>query len=71
MSLRASLHVCLTCLICRHHLLCVHAGYYACLPYSAAQFLIEIPYLVCLSVYYVVIIYAMIGFDWEAGKFFW
>jgi hypothetical protein len=29
--------------------------------YSAAQFLIEVPYMVFMSVYYVLIVYAMIG----------
>jgi len=47
------------------------AGYYACLPYAAAQLLIEIPYLLVLSILFSVIAYSMIGFEWTAGTFFW
>lgn len=47
------------------------AGYYACLPYSVAQMLIEVPYLLGISVMFVAIVYSMIGFEWSVGKFFW
>ena len=47
------------------------AGYYSCLSYSTAQLLIEVPYLLGLSIMFVSIIYPMIGFQWTAGQFFW
>lgn len=31
------------------------------MQYSAAQFLIEVPYMLFMSIYYVLIVYAMIG----------
>jgi len=36
-----------------------------------AQVIIEIPYIFVQTVVYGVIVYAMIGFEWTAGKFFW
>ena len=39
--------------------------------FSFLQVMIEIPYLFVLSVVYGVIVYAMIGFEWTAAKFFW
>jgi ABC-type multidrug transport system ATPase subunit len=47
------------------------AGYYAALPYSAAQFLIEVPYMLFMATFYTLIVYSMIGFDWQPNKFFW
>ncbi|KAL9460374.1 hypothetical protein AB3S75_003560 [Citrus x aurantiifolia] len=47
------------------------AGMYSGMPYAFAQVMIEIPYLFVLSVVYGVIVYAMIGFEWTAAKFFW
>ncbi|KAI9107579.1 hypothetical protein K1719_021616 [Acacia pycnantha] len=47
------------------------AGMYSALPYALAQVLIEIPYVFVQSVTYGIIVYAMIGFDWTAEKFFW
>ena len=35
------------------------------------QVLIEIPYVFVQSAVYGVIVYAMIGFEWTAAKFFW
>ncbi|KAI3868277.1 hypothetical protein MKX03_000188, partial [Papaver bracteatum] len=32
---------------------------------------IEIPYILLQSLVYGVIVYAMIGFEWTAAKFFW
>ncbi|GAB4842031.1 transcription factor [Ancistrocladus abbreviatus] len=47
------------------------AGMYSALPYAFAQVLIEIPYILMQSVVYGLIVYAMIGFQWTAAKFFW
>ncbi|KAL9406998.1 hypothetical protein Peur_003970 [Populus x canadensis] len=47
------------------------AGMYSALPYAFAQVLIEIPYVFVQSAVYGVIVYAMIGFEWTAAKFFW
>ncbi|KAI6680126.1 hypothetical protein NL676_034007 [Syzygium grande] len=47
------------------------AGMYSALPYAFAHVIIEIPYIFVQTVIYGVIVYAMIGFDWTAGKFFW
>lgn len=35
------------------------------------QIVIELPYLLVQSVIYGVLVYAMIGFEWTAAKFFW
>ena len=35
------------------------------------QALVEIPYVFAQAVAYGVIVYAMIGFEWTAAKFFW
>nr|GEW22877.1 pleiotropic drug resistance protein 1-like [Tanacetum cinerariifolium] len=47
------------------------AGMYSPLPYAFAQVLVEIPYIFTQAAAYGVIVYAMIGFDWTAAKFFW
>ncbi|GAB2293593.1 transcription factor [Dionaea muscipula] len=47
------------------------AGMYSALPYAFAQVLIEIPYIFVQSIVYGIIVYAMIGFEWNAAKFFW
>ncbi|XP_061353915.1 pleiotropic drug resistance protein 1-like isoform X2 [Gastrolobium bilobum] len=47
------------------------AGMYSALPYALAQVIIELPYVFAQSATYGVIVYAMIGFEWTAGKFFW
>ncbi|KAL2332413.1 hypothetical protein Fmac_019994 [Flemingia macrophylla] len=47
------------------------AGMYSALPYAFAQILVEIPYVFAQAVTYGLIVYAMIGFDWTAEKFFW
>jgi len=36
-----------------------------------SQILVEIPYIFTQAVTYGVIVYAMIGFEWTAEKFFW
>ncbi|KAF8011701.1 hypothetical protein BT93_J2087 [Corymbia citriodora subsp. variegata] len=46
------------------------AGMYSALPYALAQVLIEIPYILMQTLSYGVIVYAMIGFEWTAEKFF-
>ncbi|KAI3512641.1 hypothetical protein L1887_19959 [Cichorium endivia] len=47
------------------------AGMYSALPYAFAQVLVELPYVFAQSAVYSVIVYAMIGFEWTAAKFFW
>ncbi|RDX74835.1 Pleiotropic drug resistance protein 1 [Mucuna pruriens] len=47
------------------------AGMYSALPYAFAQILVELPYVFFQSATYGVIVYAMIGFEWTAAKFFW
>ncbi|XP_024972594.1 pleiotropic drug resistance protein 1-like isoform X2 [Cynara cardunculus var. scolymus] len=47
------------------------AGMYSALPYAFAQVLVEIPYILSQTGVYCVIVYAMIGFEWTAAKFFW
>ncbi|KAK8595741.1 hypothetical protein V6N12_064251 [Hibiscus sabdariffa] len=47
------------------------AGMYSALPYAFGQAVIELPYILVQTVIYGVIVYAMIGFEWTAPKFFW
>ncbi|WCJ40334.1 ABC transporter G family member 40 [Euphorbia peplus] len=47
------------------------AGMYSPFPYAFAQVAIELPYVFSQALAYAVIVYAMIGFEWTAGKFFW
>ncbi|KAK4590502.1 hypothetical protein RGQ29_020879 [Quercus rubra] len=47
------------------------AGMYSALPYAFAQVLIEVPYVFVQTVFYCVIVYVLIGFEWTAAKFFW
>ncbi|KAL3500414.1 hypothetical protein ACH5RR_039507 [Cinchona calisaya] len=47
------------------------AGMYAALAYAFGQVVIELPYLLVQTVIYGVLVYAMIGFEWTAAKFFW
>ncbi|KAJ7962916.1 Pleiotropic drug resistance ABC transporter [Quillaja saponaria] len=47
------------------------AGMYSALPYAFGQVVIEIPYIFTQCVVYGIIVYAMIGFEWNAAKFFW
>ncbi|KAK4372801.1 hypothetical protein RND71_008185 [Anisodus tanguticus] len=47
------------------------AGMYSAIPYAFGQVVIEIPYVFVQSAFYGVIVYAMIGFEWTAVKFFW
>ncbi|KAL2617466.1 hypothetical protein AAZV13_08G187300 [Glycine max] len=47
------------------------AGMYAPLPYALAQVFCEIPYVFFQTVYYSLIVYAMVSFEWKVEKFFW
>ncbi|XVF24908.1 hypothetical protein REPUB_Repub13aG0168300 [Reevesia pubescens] len=47
------------------------AGMYSALPYALAQVFCEIPYILVQTSYYTLIVYAMVGFQWTAAKFFW
>lgn len=33
--------------------------------------MVEIPYILVQTSYYTLIVYAMVGFEWTASKFFW
>ncbi|XP_019056482.1 PREDICTED: ABC transporter G family member 36-like [Tarenaya hassleriana] len=47
------------------------AGMYSAMPYAIAQVTCEVPYVLVQTTYYSLIVYAMIGFEWTAAKFFW
>ncbi|CAA0839380.1 ABC transporter G family member 40, partial [Striga hermonthica] len=47
------------------------AGLYSALPYAFGQTLIEVPYAFAQAIIYGTIVYAMIGFEWTAAKYFW
>ncbi|KAL9263664.1 ABC transporter G family member 37-like protein [Drosera capensis] len=47
------------------------AAMYSAIRYALAQVANEIPYGAMQALLYVVIIYAMIGFEWTVAKFFW
>ncbi|MBA0703674.1 hypothetical protein Golax_015978 [Gossypium laxum] len=47
------------------------AGMYSAMPYAISQVIIEMPYIFIQAATYGLIVYAMIGFDWTAAKFFW
>ncbi|PIM99606.1 Pleiotropic drug resistance proteins (PDR1-15), ABC superfamily [Handroanthus impetiginosus] len=47
------------------------AGMYASWAYSAAQVIIEMPYLLAQTIAFTVITYPMIGYHWSAYKVFW
>ncbi|KAK0585573.1 hypothetical protein LWI29_030700 [Acer saccharum] len=47
------------------------AGMYSALPYAFAQVAIEVIYVTIQTVIYSLILYSMIGFEWQVGKFFW
>ncbi|KAJ4718238.1 Pleiotropic drug resistance ABC transporter [Melia azedarach] len=46
-------------------------GMYSAFPYAFAQVFVEIPYIFKQAVVYGVIVYALMGFEWEVKKFFW
>ncbi|TYH79549.1 hypothetical protein ES332_D03G072300v1 [Gossypium tomentosum] len=47
------------------------AGMYSAMPYAISQVIIEMPYIFIEAATYGLIVYAMIGFEWTAAKFFW
>ncbi|CAN6456247.1 unnamed protein product [Victoria cruziana] len=47
------------------------AGMYSAFPYAFGQVAIELPYVLIQALVYGLIVYAMIGFEWTAAKFFW
>ncbi|XP_057978363.1 ABC transporter G family member 42-like [Malania oleifera] len=47
------------------------AGMYSAFPYAMAQVICEIPYVFIQAVYYSLIVYALLGFQWTLAKFFW
>ncbi|XP_044495115.1 ABC transporter G family member 35-like [Mangifera indica] len=47
------------------------AGMYSALPYALAQVVSEIPYVLIETIYYTLIVYSMVSFEWRAAKFFW
>ncbi|EHA8586807.1 putative ABC transporter G family member 42 [Cocos nucifera] len=47
------------------------AGMYSALPYAIAQVVVEIPYVLLQGLYYTLIIYSMMSFQWTAEKFMW
>ncbi|XP_078168191.1 ABC transporter G family member 36-like isoform X7 [Carex rostrata] len=47
------------------------AGMYSALPYAFGQAVIELPYILAQALVYGVVVYAMIGYEWTAAKFFW
>ncbi|KAL5538716.1 hypothetical protein UlMin_043768 [Ulmus minor] len=47
------------------------AGLYSAMPYAFGQVVIELPHIFVQTMIYGVIVYAMIGFEWTASKFFW
>ncbi|VVA95985.1 unnamed protein product [Arabis nemorensis] len=47
------------------------AGMYSAMPYAISQVTCELPYVLIQTTYYSLIVYAMIGFEWKAAKFFW
>ncbi|CAE5962645.1 unnamed protein product [Arabidopsis arenosa] len=47
------------------------AGMYSAMPYAISQVTCELPYVLIQTVYYSLIVYAMVGFEWKAEKFFW
>ncbi|KFK42381.1 hypothetical protein AALP_AA2G248800 [Arabis alpina] len=47
------------------------AGMYSAMPYAFSQVICELPYVLIQTTYYSLIVYAMVGFEWKAAKFFW
>ncbi|KAJ6793990.1 ABC transporter G family member 42-like [Iris pallida] len=47
------------------------AGMYSALPYAIAQVVVEIPYVFIQAIYFSLIIYSMMSFQWTAAKFLW
>ncbi|KAL8199987.1 hypothetical protein R6Q57_011326 [Mikania cordata] len=47
------------------------AGMYSALPYAFAQALVELIYIGIQTFVYSLLLYYMIGFEWQLGKFLW
>ncbi|KAJ6842230.1 ABC transporter G family member 42-like [Iris pallida] len=47
------------------------AGMYSALPYAIAQVIVEVPYVLAQGLYFSLIIYSMMSFQWTAAKFLW
>ncbi|KAI4322386.1 hypothetical protein L6164_022088 [Bauhinia variegata] len=47
------------------------AGMYSEMPYAIAQLAIEMIYVSIQSIVFVLLLYSMIGYNWDAGKFFY
>jgi energy-coupling factor transporter ATP-binding protein EcfA2 len=47
------------------------AGAYTPIPFALAQVLVEIPYVLVQTALYSIVTYFLIGFDYNAAKFFW
>lgn len=47
------------------------AGMFSAMPYALAQVIAEIPYVFVQTIYYTLMVYAMVSFQWTAAKFFW
>ncbi|KAL6518254.1 ABC transporter G member 42 [Orobanche minor] len=44
---------------------------YSSLPYAMAQVFVEIPYVFLQCMYYTLIVYSMVSFEWTVPKFAW
>ncbi|KAH6797602.1 pleiotropic drug resistance 6 [Perilla frutescens var. hirtella] len=47
------------------------AGMYSALPYAFAQVAIEMIYVAIQTIAYILLLYSMIGFEWDIGRFLW
>ncbi|KAF6151772.1 hypothetical protein GIB67_010346 [Kingdonia uniflora] len=47
------------------------AGMYSALPYAFAQVAVEIIYVAIQTIIFTLLLYTMIGFEWQLAKFFW
>lgn len=47
------------------------AGMYSALPYAIAQVVVEVPYVLAQGLYFSLVIYSMMSFQWTAAKFLW
>ncbi|KAK9170460.1 hypothetical protein Syun_002600 [Stephania yunnanensis] len=47
------------------------AGMYSALPYAISAVAIEVVYVAVQTFIYTILLYSMIGFEWQPAKFFW
>ncbi|KAK9156690.1 hypothetical protein Scep_003264 [Stephania cephalantha] len=47
------------------------AGMYSALPYAISAVAIEVVYVAVQTLIYTILLYSMIGFEWQLAKFFW